>query len=794
MLQKKYLQTAETNESPSFGYTFEEIMDLWFGDSSLPLPPPSPLASLSFPQAEGGASAPSRAGFISNVVGSQHTPPLPITQKRSVSSYAQLLLPPDLSVHKKRNTDGYTLDNFHVDFSERLDPKNGVENYLITHRDNTFTAISEFLGSPKKDVLTNMGLGFDSGNGRAFVIKLLENLSKGVDWDEEDRKIFKKAQYSQHGLGKIYPGIARKQFMDCFFRGIGIGGILKTGVKFQKIGCGQPFCPFCSQSEQKYITKKIFSEIFAIAMAARIPTLGTFVFSLPMELGQRWARDHIKIQQLSDIIVKLLRKLYGFKTQDSLSVLISPHLMGDGDIMTDRLHFHCLVLPVAIRTYKKGPKTGIKYARISAVSHFKKNVLIQLRNDWRNEIISKCNDISSDSFPENFNINYNFIPIISFDSQSLEAPKYELQEWKEKQMGEIYPNSNLFYSKKNPNDRYKSQETPSGDKIETEGFKHQYEIGRILHRFHYDTRDFMYEFTEKPIAWDENGVVVPTNGWTSATGYTWDEYTNRAIESLDRENCRLYGLFKRRKAHMRSLGVGIEENEEPIAEVRTRFKRNFGKKYMQKQGGGNTIRLVDNWEARFEDETKEEFVNIEYSGVTDSKFIVDYESWRENCKEKEGGKSNNPYNNGDPYPYEKSYFIPETSVAMCISFSQYGENAKYEEREEDLARYAYYENKVLKEKKQHEINIKKIADDHKNRNNFYKTWRGKFQSIAGFSAEIDAIGGIIFPTGIIPLCGFNQLNDWLNKNGNSLLKEIKKELKNSVSNFAQEQYSFNFSA
>lgn len=631
MQQKKYLKTlrsplvsiAETNESLSFGYTIEEVKEIWFGDSSLPLPIPSPFASLSPTPAKGGALAPSPAGFIYNVVDSQHTPPLPIAKKRSVSSKAQLLLPPNISVRAKDNTNGHTLDNFHVDFSERLDPKNGVENYLITHRDNTFSAISEFLGSPKKDVLTNMGLGLDSGNGRAFVVKLLEHLSKGVDWDEEDKKIFKKAQHSQHGLGKLYPGIAKKQFMDCFFRGIGIGGILKTGVKFQKIGCGQPFCPFCSASEQKYITKKIFAEIFAIAMAARIPTIGAFVFSLPMELGQKWARDHKKIQQLSDIIVKLLRKIYGFKTQDSLSVLISPHLLGDGDIMTDRLHFHCLVLPIAIRTHKKGPNTGIKYARISAASHFKKDVLAQLRNEWRSEVISKCDDGSLNSFPENFNINYNFIPMISFDSQSLAAPGFERQEWKDKQRKEIYPNSNLFYSNKNANDRYKSQETPSGAKIENEGYKHQYEIGRILHRFQYDTRDFMYEFTEKPIAWNKDGVVVPTNGWNSATGYTWAEYTSRAIESLDREDCRLYGLFKRRKAHMRSLGVGIEDNDEPIAEVRTRFKRNFGKKFMQKHDGGHTIRLIDNWEARFEDETKEEFDNIDYSGVTDSKFIVE---------------------------------------------------------------------------------------------------------------------------------------------------------------------------
>lgn len=690
----------------------------------------SPSASLPLSQIRGASPTPDGQGIISTI-GAYTIPPTPQKHipKKSLNwanDFGCIGTEPAPTVTAQGSAAG--IANLHLDFSSKIDPKNGNRSYMFDLRDATRSTAAAALGI---DVRSLKGMGLDRRHSYQMVEKFLSYLSKDVDFDKQDKVLVAKARKKRQVPPA--PGTAKKMFYECFYRGYGSGAIYENGVKFQKFGCGRPECPFCAQHAKRKIAKKTFAEIFAIATAARIPSLGTWEFTLPSGLSQKWAFSSSRIKQLGKIISSLLRKAYGFRTQDTLSMAIHSHHIGGGDLMTDRLHFHADVLPIAICTNQKGKDKGLVYAKVADVDEFYGSYLDNIKEEWTNEVRKICNENELAEFSENkLNTHYNFIPLIEYNA----ADPYE------------------FIEKEKNHRKYKPR--PDG----------------LLNRFTYVSRSTLQDFTEKPLYWDETGVLVPVNGWTGATGITWEDYVYRAkfLEN-NRHRVMSFGLFKSRKRHLRSLGVGFLDNEDPVAEVKTFFNRKFGKKVVKCHNGETeTLRHVSKWTAKFLDETEEEFINPNFADILKSKIVVDYEAWRLNidCDRKEDEYS------GEAYLYYVKHFTP-SGAFRTLEYAAKGKTLDRAGNASDKLRYEYYK-KISDDKRNAEALRVQEIDQHeksvREKNVYDASYIGNFYNTFFFKPNLRRDGSLIFPK---TLCvNHEKIGEWLNENGKHLKKEISK--------------------
>lgn len=417
---------------------------------------------------------------------------------------------------------------------------------------------------------------------------------------------------------------------------------------------------------------------------------------------------------------------------------IHTHHIGGGDLMTDRLHFHADVLPVAICTKQKGKDKGLVYAKVADVDEFYGSYLDNIKEEWTNEVKKICNENELAEFSENkLNIHYNFIPLIGYNT----IDPYDVIE-KEKSR--------------------KYRPRPDG----------------LLNRFTYVSRSTLQDFTEKSLFWDETGVLVPANGWTSAEGISWEDYASRAMFlENNRHRVMSFGLFKSRKRHLRSLGVGFEDNEDPIAEVKTFFNRTFGKKVVKRgDGETETLRHVSKWTAKFLNETNEEFVNPNFADILKSKIVVNYEAWKLNI---DSNTKDDEYA-GESYLYNIKHFTPGGAFRK-LEYTLKGVTVDCEGTAEDKLRYEYYKKIADDKRKAEALRVQEIDQHEKSvreKNAYDTSYIGNFCNTFFFEPNLRRDGSLILQN--FPCVNQEMLGEWLNENGKQLKKEICKKERSKV--------------
>lgn len=123
--------------------------------------------------------------------------------------------------------------------------------------------------------------------------------------------------------------------------------------------CSERFCPSCSDREAGRIAHDALSYIQAVATAQAVPRFWGLVLTLPRELEGRMARGSDERRAVLHGVQALVRRLFDYRSRDTLCMYAAVHAVGDSDPMRNRYHIHVGALPVAVRRDRDGGRRVI---------------------------------------------------------------------------------------------------------------------------------------------------------------------------------------------------------------------------------------------------------------------------------------------------------------------------------------------------------------------------------------------------------------------------------------------------
>lgn len=113
--------------------------------------------------------------------------------------------------------------------------------------------------------------------------------------------------------------------------------------------CGETACPSCYDRGKQQTAERYLNKVLALAEVWGLTRLQVPVFTLPECVEALAPKGSDNRKAVSKGINIILRKHAGFKTRDAVFAYQAVHAVGDSDLMRDRTHFHCGLLPIAAR-------------------------------------------------------------------------------------------------------------------------------------------------------------------------------------------------------------------------------------------------------------------------------------------------------------------------------------------------------------------------------------------------------------------------------------------------------------
>lgn len=148
-------------------------------------------------------------------------------------------------------------------------------------------------------------------------------------------------------------------------------------VRAVKYSCSERFCPACSDRAAERVGTRVYDFVRAMARTHKARRIWRFVFTLPREIESGPRKGTPERKALMKEIHDMLKRAFGVKTRDLLLAYCNPHAVGDSDLMRPRVHFHCMVLPLAITQEKDKTR---KLINCDIADQFD---LDELRAEWR---------------------------------------------------------------------------------------------------------------------------------------------------------------------------------------------------------------------------------------------------------------------------------------------------------------------------------------------------------------------------------------------------------------------------